>query len=190
MKRFALFLAVLVPFSAGAADLSQTTPFAQKRFFASPSGALAVSSYRIPAPTGLYGHLAAFDFGYAARTAAGSDFSATAYGSRDVLQLNLPLGFDNGNSPATSRPDQFGAHPQGAESRSSAGPGPLTPYAGIGKVPLRTALDDLSIVKPDEPSRRDYYIGARFNFALFNLAIESDRTDDTPTYALNLNWRF
>jgi len=73
----------------------------------------------------------------------------------------------------------------------SAGSLPLViPYAVPGKLPLRAALDDLSVAKADDPARREYFFGARVNLSALNIALETDRTEEAPTYSVSLNWRF
>ena len=66
----------------------------------------------------------------------------------------------------------------------------VIPYAAPGKLPLRVALEDPSLAKIDDSSRRDYFIGARVNLSALNITLETDRTEDAPSYSLSLNWRF
>lgn len=88
--------------------------------------------------------------------------------------------------------DQLDLDTRGVELTVSKGFLMFTPYAGAGKV-WTTSTPNLPVpftLKEESFSQSKFFVGANFNFALLNLAIEGDRTGDTTSYGLKLGARF
>ena len=78
---------------------------------------------------------------------------------------------------------------KGLELSISKGFAMLTPYAGIGRVWVDSRPDAL-LLSSESFQQNKFYVGANFNIAVLNLALEYDRTGDANTYGAKLGWRF
>ena len=88
--------------------------------------------------------------------------------------------------------DQLQLENRGLELTISKGFANVTPYAGIGRIwttstPAGTAASALS---EEDFAQGKYYVGANFNLAILNIAVEGDKTGDTTTYGAKFGWRF
>lgn len=65
----------------------------------------------------------------------------------------------------------------------------VTPYAGIGRVWVKSE-PRVGSLEPENFSQAKYYAGLNFNFVLGNLALEGDRTGDATSYSAKFGFRF
>jgi hypothetical protein len=86
--------------------------------------------------------------------------------------------------------DQLALDTTGLELTASKGFAVVTPYAGIGRVWVDAGPRNAGGLSAEDFGLAKYYVGANFNFALLNVALEADRTGDATTYGAKLGWRF
>jgi hypothetical protein len=90
--------------------------------------------------------------------------------------------------------DQLKLNTTGLDISISKGFTFLTPYAGVGKVWVRSTPDQavtaVSGVVAEDFNLTKYFVGLNMNFAFVNFALEGDRTGDTTSYSAKLGWRF
>lgn len=85
--------------------------------------------------------------------------------------------------------EQLDVDTTGIEFSVSKGFANFTPYAGIGKLWIKSTPNAGSLLEEDF-SEDKYFLGANLNFGIFNLDLEGDRTGDTTSYSLKFGWRF
>lgn len=85
--------------------------------------------------------------------------------------------------------DQLDVDTTGLELSISKGFANFTPYAGLGRVWIRSTPNAGMLVEEDF-SEEKYFLGANLNFGIFNMDLEGDRTGDTMSYSLKFGWRF
>lgn len=85
--------------------------------------------------------------------------------------------------------DQLDVDTTGLELSISKGFANFTPYAGLGRVWVKSSPNAGSLTEEDF-SEEKYFLGANLNFGVFNLDLEGDRTGDTTSYSLKFGWRF
>ena len=85
--------------------------------------------------------------------------------------------------------DQLDVDTTGLELSISKGFANITPYAGWGKVWIKST-PNAGALSEEDFSEEKYFLGASLNFGVFNLDLEGDRTGDTTSYNLKFGWRF
>ncbi len=66
----------------------------------------------------------------------------------------------------------------------------LTPYAGAGKVWVKSTPQGIPGLTEEDFNVTKYFVGLNMNFAFVNIAFEGDQTGDTTSYSAKLGWRF
>lgn len=66
----------------------------------------------------------------------------------------------------------------------------LTPYAGVGKVWVKSTPQGIPGLTEEDFNVTKYFVGLNMNFAFINFALEGDQTGDTTSYSAKLGWRF
>ena len=66
----------------------------------------------------------------------------------------------------------------------------FTPYAGIGKVWVRSVPEASTNLAEENFDLNKLFAGFNMNFAVINIAVEGDKTGDATTYGVKLGWRF
>jgi hypothetical protein len=81
---------------------------------------------------------------------------------------------------------------QGIELTISKGFALLTPYAGIGRVHVKSEPTGVaaSALRKESFDLDKIYAGLNINFGLLNFAIEADKTGDAPSYSGKVGFRF
>ncbi len=85
--------------------------------------------------------------------------------------------------------DQLDVDTTGVELSVSKGFANFTPYAGLGRVWVRSN-PNAGALEDEDFSKEKYFLGANLNFGIFNMDLEGDRTGDTTSYSLKFGWRF
>lgn len=78
----------------------------------------------------------------------------------------------------------------GVDLSISKGFAMFTPYAGIGKVWVRSTPDPSTLKTEEEFDVGKVFVGVNMNLAVVNIAVEGDKTGDATSYGLKLGWRF
>lgn len=86
--------------------------------------------------------------------------------------------------------DQLKFNTTGVDLSISKGFAIFTPYAGIGKVWVRSTPDPSTLKTEEEFDMGKVFVGVNMNLAVVNIAIEGDKTGDATSYGLKLGWRF
>ncbi len=90
--------------------------------------------------------------------------------------------------------DQLDFSTRGVDLSISKGFALFTPYAGFGKVWVKSTPKDLPAAAnpPTEESLtlNKGFVGLNMNFVLVNLALEADKTGEATSYGLKLGFRF
>ena len=94
--------------------------------------------------------------------------------------------------------DQLDLDTQGLELTISKGFAVLTPYAGVGKIKVKTeakgiAATAITLLDGDATEDIDLdkiFAGVNLNLVAMNLAFEMDKTGDATTYGAKFGWRF
>jgi hypothetical protein len=67
----------------------------------------------------------------------------------------------------------------------------FTPYAGVGKVWVRSTPDaSIPTLVQEDFSLNKIFVGANLNLGVVNIAVEGDKTGDATSYGLKFGWRF
>lgn len=72
----------------------------------------------------------------------------------------------------------------------SKGLGPVTPYAGIGRVWSEATPDAATGLAAEDFAQTKKFIGARFSLLALQFSVEADQTGDAETYSLKLGFGF
>lgn len=86
--------------------------------------------------------------------------------------------------------DQLDFNTTGVDISISKGLTFFTPYAGVGIVRTDSTPNDVGSLKRERFNQNKVFVGANFNFALLNFAVEADRTGDATSYGAKLGLRF
>jgi hypothetical protein len=86
--------------------------------------------------------------------------------------------------------DQLDFNTTGLELTISKGFAFITPYAGLGRVWVKSTPVGVSNIQPEDFSLGKYYLGANINLAVLNIAVEADKTGEATSYNVKLGWRF
>lgn len=86
--------------------------------------------------------------------------------------------------------DQLDARTTGADLSISKGLGPLTPYAGVGRVNVVSRPKGTVLLQEEKFGQTKLFAGLNVSLGLFNLAAETDRTGDATSYGFKLGLRF
>jgi len=79
----------------------------------------------------------------------------------------------------------------GADLSISKGFAMFTPYAGIGKVWVRSTPDaSITTLVEESFNLNKLFVGVNMNLAVINIAIEGDKTGDATSYGIKFGWRF
>lgn len=94
-----------------------------------------------------------------------------------------------GSFTRLSGSDQLNLDTAGLELSVSKGFSFFTPYAGLGRVWVRSSPNVSSLDSEDFAADK-YFLGAKLNLGVFNLNLEGDRTGDATSYRMKFGWRF
>jgi hypothetical protein len=87
--------------------------------------------------------------------------------------------------------DQLGLSTRGADISVSKGFGPLTPYAGVGRVWIKSEpRGSASSLSREKFSMSRAFIGVGLNLVGLNINIEGDRTGDVSAWSIKTGFRF
>jgi len=113
------------------------------------------------------------------------------------LQLRLVDGgdhrpsFDLGGSLARlDGADRLDFNSRGLDVTVSQGFSLATPYAGFGRVWVESTPNQAFATDTERFSMNKYFVGARFQVGLANLALEADHTGDDTTLGARFGFRF
>lgn len=110
---------------------------------------------------------------------------AVIKGSTTMPALALRVSFS-----ALDGVDQLKLNTTGVDLSISKGFAVFTPYAGIGKVWVRSTPDASTMLSEEEFDVGKVFVGVNMNLAVVNIAVEGDKTGDATSYGLKLGWRF
>lgn len=85
--------------------------------------------------------------------------------------------------------DQLDLETRGLDVSISKGFGPLTPYAGIGKVWV-DSTPNVPTLQKEEFDLDKFFFGLGMNFAGLNINLEGGKTGDVKVYGVKLGLRF
>ena len=87
--------------------------------------------------------------------------------------------------------DQLDFSTRGADISISKGFGPLTPYAGVGRVWIKSEpRGSASSLSREKFSMSRGFIGVGLNLGGLNLNLEGDRTGDVNAWSIKTGFRF
>ena len=86
--------------------------------------------------------------------------------------------------------DQLKFNTTGVDLSISKGFAIFTPYAGIGRVWVRSTPDPSTLKTEEDFDVGKVFVGVNMNLAVVNIAVEGDKTGDATSYGLKLGWRF
>jgi hypothetical protein len=86
--------------------------------------------------------------------------------------------------------DQLDLDTRGLDLSISKGFGPLTPYAGIGKVWVDSVPKGIPTLQEEEFDLNRWFAGLGMNFVGLNVNLEAGKTGDVEVYSLKLGLRF
>ena len=86
--------------------------------------------------------------------------------------------------------EQLKFNTTGIDLSISKGFAMFTPYAGIGKVWVRSTPDSSTGKREEEFDLGKVFVGVNMNLAVVNIAIEGDKTGEATSYGVKLGWRF
>jgi len=66
----------------------------------------------------------------------------------------------------------------------------FTPYAGVGKVWVRSTPETSTGLAEEDFNLNKIFVGANLNLGVANIAVEGDKTGDTTSYGIKFGWRF
>lgn len=66
----------------------------------------------------------------------------------------------------------------------------FTPYAGIGRVWVKSTPAISTGLAPEDFELNKVFVGLNMNLAVLNIAVEGDKTGDATSYGIKLGWRF
>lgn len=86
--------------------------------------------------------------------------------------------------------DQLDMDTKSVDLSISKGFAMLTPYAGVGRVWVDSTPSADTGLSEEKFKQSKVFVGANLNFALFNLALEGDKTGEAKSYSIKLGFRF
>jgi hypothetical protein len=86
--------------------------------------------------------------------------------------------------------DQLKLSTTGLDLSISKGFAMFTPYAGIGKVWVRSTPDASTSLAKEDFDLGKVFVGINMNLAVINIAVEGDKTGDATSYGIKFGWRF
>jgi len=95
-----------------------------------------------------------------------------------------------GSYSALEGVDQLKFTTTGADLSISKGFAMFTPYAGIGKVWVRSTPDASVPLAEEDFDLNKVFVGVNMNLAMINIAVEGDKTGDATSYGIKFGWRF
>lgn len=95
-----------------------------------------------------------------------------------------------GSYSALEGVDQLKLNTTGVDLSISKGFAMLTPYAGIGRVWVRSMPDQATGLSEENFELGKLFVGLNVNLAVVNIAVEGDKTGDATSYGLKVGWRF
>lgn len=95
-----------------------------------------------------------------------------------------------GSYSALDGVDQLKFNTTGVDLSISKGFAMFTPYAGVGKVWVRSTPDPSTGKTEEEFDMGKVFVGVNMNLAVVNIAVEGDKTGDATSYGVKLGWRF
>jgi len=95
-----------------------------------------------------------------------------------------------GSYSALEGVDQLKLTTTGVDLSVSKGFALFTPYAGIGRVWVRSTPDETTGLAPEDFDLNKVFVGLNLNLAVLNIAVEGDKTGDTTSYGIKFGWRF
>jgi hypothetical protein len=95
-----------------------------------------------------------------------------------------------GNFTKITGVDQLDLETRGVDLSISKGFGPLTPYAGIGKVWVDSVPKGIPTLQKEEFDLNKWFAGLGINLVGLNINLEAGKTGDVKIYGLKLGLRF
>ena len=86
--------------------------------------------------------------------------------------------------------DQLDLDTRGLDVSISKGFGPLTPYAGVGKVWVDSVPKGIPTLQREEFDLNKWFFGLGINLVGLNLNLEADKTGDVKAYSVKVGLRF
>jgi hypothetical protein len=86
--------------------------------------------------------------------------------------------------------DQLKLNTTGLDISISKGFAMFTPYAGIGKVWVRSKPDIGIPLLEEDFDLNKVFVGVNMNLTVINIAIEGDKTGAATSYGIKFGWRF
>lgn len=86
--------------------------------------------------------------------------------------------------------DQLAMSTRGVDVSISKGFAFVTPYAGLGRVWVKSDPHGTAGLRVEEFSLNKAFVGVGMNFAALNLNVEGDKTGDVTSYSLKIGLRF
>jgi hypothetical protein len=86
--------------------------------------------------------------------------------------------------------DQLKLNTTGLDLSISKGFAMFTPYAGVGKVWVRSTPDASTGLAEEDFDLGKVFVGINMNLAVINIAVEGDKTGDATSYGIKFGWRF
>ena len=86
--------------------------------------------------------------------------------------------------------DELKLSTTGLDLSISKGFAMFTPYAGIGKVWVRSTPDASTGLVAEDFDLGKVFVGVNMNLAVINIAVEGDKTGDATSYGIKFGWRF
>ena len=95
-----------------------------------------------------------------------------------------------GSYSAVDGVDQLKLSTTGLDVSISKGFTVFTPYAGVGKVWVRSTPDPSTGRTQEDFDLNKVFVGINMNLAVINIAVEGDKTGDATSYGIKFGWRF
>jgi len=86
--------------------------------------------------------------------------------------------------------DQLKLTTTGVDLSISKGFTIFTPYAGIGRVWVKSTPDASTTLAAEDFELNKVFVGLNMNLAVVNIAVEGDKTGDATSYSVKFGWRF
>lgn len=95
-----------------------------------------------------------------------------------------------GSYSALEGVDQLKLTTTGVDVSISKGFAMFTPYAGVGRVWVRSTPDSSTGRTEEDFDLNKVFVGVNMNLAVINIAVEGDKTGDATSYGIKFGWRF
>jgi hypothetical protein len=136
---------------------------------------------------------ARFDLGFMAAAASSSDVRLWGAELRYALVeggIAIPALGLRGSYTKTTGIEQLDLNTRALDISISKGVLMFTPYAGIGRVWTESTPKGVPGLSRESISERKTFVGVNVNFAVINVAFETDKTGEARTWGMKLGWRF